>query len=115
MGEDVIVLGEIEADPALETRQPQHALESAPVNSKLVVTVEGAVLVSPDSGEPLVLVRPDPAAKLPVGAKITKVQSSEGETLYMAVLLNCERPESPTVHDSVLEAIENFSEIHYSR
>lgn len=100
-----------------------HALEMAPVNSKIVVTTDGAVLSMPRAEtednpahtEFATLLRPDPAARLPVGAKISKTQSSEGETFYIATLLNSERPEQPSFHDSALDAIQQFPEIHYNR
>lgn len=100
-----------------------HPLELAPVNSKIVVTTEGAILSMPRPEtqdvpahtEFATLVRPDPAARLPVGAKISKTLSSEGETFYVATLLNSERPEEPSFHGSALEAFEQFPEIHYNR
>ena len=47
-----------------------HALDMAPVNSKIVVVETGAVLARPDAVT--LLPKSDPASTLPVGAKILK-------------------------------------------
>lgn len=99
--------------PEKPERPPMHPLEAAPVNSKIVVLVDGAVLSTPDGQEPLS--KRDPANRLPVGAKISKILTGKGETLYAAMQLNSKRPAQPSFHDSACEAIGQYMDIHYQR
>lgn len=91
-----------------------HPLEDAPLNSKVVVTADGAIL-SPTNGDLELLDKKDPASRLPVGAKIVKAQTADGDTVYLAMELNCLVAEEPSVHDSALDAILKYPDLHYHR
>jgi hypothetical protein len=89
-----------------------HPLEFAPVNSKIVVTTDGAFLGGPD---PTVeLSKTDPANRLPVGAKIVKIVTDEGVG-YLSTQLSPTIPSEPRLYKSALEAIRSFTEDHHPR
>jgi hypothetical protein len=99
--------------PSKPERPPMHPLDAAPMNSKIVVLSDGAVLSTPDGMT--TLEKKDPANRLPTGAKISKVLSAEGETLYAAMQLNSKHPDGPSFHGSAVEAIAQYMDIHYQR
>ena len=94
-------------------RVESHPLELAPINSKIVVTADGAFLGGP---EPTVqLERKDIANRLPVGAKIVKILGLEGQVGYMSTQLSPALPSDPKFYESVAEAIQNFPADHHPR
>lgn len=90
---------------------PGHALDLAPVNSKIVVTVEGAFLAGPDG--PVALEKTDPANRLPVGAKIIKTRDGFGIVAYVSTQLSPVQHSEPGVYPSTLQAIKAFVEHHH--
>jgi hypothetical protein len=79
-----------------------HALDSAPVNSKIVVVEQGAVLATPSDG-PVLLPKTDRAHKLPEGAKITKTHAGFRAEQLSAVI---DRP--VMLYATAGEAIDGF-------
>lgn len=81
---DTLSIADVEAE-VTETAAPvipSHALDIAPINSKIVVVRDegGRVpILAMPSGEQIILGGDDPAVKLPAGAKIQK--TAEGEFL----------------------------------
>lgn len=67
-----------------------HALDSSPVNSKIVVTDAGPILATPDFET--LLPKGDPAHRLPVGARIIK----RAEGIFQSIQL------SPAIDHPVL-------------
>ena len=85
-----------------------HALDLAPVNSKIVVTEHGAVLAAPDGLS--LLAKSDPASKLPRGAKILKV----AEARYVSTQLDAAlHPD--TTHATATDAIAAFFDDFHPR
>lgn len=82
-----------------------HPLESAPLNSKIVVTAVGAVLAGPPGHS--MLGKQDPAQKLPEGAKITKMLI-EGKVRYLSTQLSPVQDFPDKTYENVAEAISNF-------
>lgn len=95
---------EVPAAVELPPSNPEgpHALDLAPVNSKVVVTEEGAFLAGPDGVNKLP--KKDAANKLPVGARIQK----KAELLYRSEQLSPAEDHDPQVYESAREAIQNF-------
>lgn len=79
-----------------------HALDFAPVHSKLVKTDQGCVLAIPEGAR--ILPPEDIANALPVGAKIFK--AAEGRYVSEQLSPDVDRP--PTVHATAIEAISAF-------
>ena len=87
--------------------QTSHALEAAPVNSKIVVVKESdaektAWMGTPDGAFPLP--RGDVAHKLPIGAVIRKTADDR----YEATQLGDQTGAKPLVSTSALAAIDGF-------
>lgn len=81
-----------------------HALDDAPNGSKIVRTLEGAMLATPHG---VTLLPPgDPAHKLPEGARISKFEHADG-VRYQSVQLGAAGYE-PVWDDSASTAIEMF-------
>jgi hypothetical protein len=101
-------LSEPEPEPASPLRRGEivtgvfHPLDLADINSKIVMTDQGAVLGTPQGAT--LLPMGDPAHLLPVGARIRKLAEDKfvGEQLSPAK----ERPVLECI--SALEAIEKF-------
>lgn len=89
--------------PPESTTRRAHALDFAPVGSKIVVTNAGAVLATPDQSP--FLPDGDEAHKLPVGARIAKV--AEGK--FQSEQLNPSVDHASTIHASAVEAIGAFT------
>lgn len=85
----------------------QHPLEQAPVNSKIVVTPDGAWLAATGTsdGRLVKLPKSDPASRLPPGARIQK----QGAHRYVATQLNPAEDHPDTVHETALLAITTFN------
>ena len=79
-----------------------HALDAAPVNSKLVKTDEGAFLATPDSVTRLP--DGDPAHKLPEGAKILK----RAADAYWSIQLSPAEDRPVLVTTTAMDAIAQF-------
>lgn len=80
-----------------------HALDSAPVNSKIVVVEgDGAILATPDFHTRLP--DGDPAHKLPVGARIVK----RAEGIYQSIQLSPAEDHPLLVTASARDAIAQF-------
>lgn len=80
-----------------------HALDFAPVHSKLVKTDQGCVLAVPEGAR--VLPPEDVANALPVGAKIFK--AAEGQYVSEQLSPDVDRPK--TIHATAIEAIAAFA------
>lgn len=99
-----------EPEPVVAAMEPvaaavpesRHALDLAPVNSKIVVTEDGAVFVTP--AEVRTLPKDDPASKLPSGARILKL----GEGSYRSVQLSPADDRPALLTASAHEAIAGF-------
>lgn len=89
-----------------------HALDLAPPNSKIVRTLEGAMLATPDG---VSLLPPgDPAHKLPEGARISKFEHADG-VRYQSVQLGAAGYE-PIWDADASTAIEMFvARFHHGR
>lgn len=86
------------------TTRRAHAMDFAPVHSKLVKTSEGAVMVTPaDTGK--YLPKGDIAHGLPTGAKIEKIAAES----YRSSQLDAQFDIPPTLHTTAIEAIEMFA------
>jgi hypothetical protein len=88
---------------------PTHALDEAPIGSKLVGTDQGVVFARPDGGEgrggETLLPKTDVAGKLPAGARIQKI----GEGVYRGVQLDSGREDKPAlITATALECIQQF-------
>lgn len=81
-----------------------HPLDVAPVNSKVVRTLEGAWLARPDTGVSR-LREPDPAVKLPNGARIQK----RGDGKFVATQLSAAIRKPDLVTSSAGEAMQRFN------
>lgn len=80
----------------------RHALDISPINSKIVVTDEGAVLATPISvGK---LPKTDPANRLPTGARITK----RAEMVFDSWQLSPAEDHPTQTYATAGEAIRNF-------
>jgi hypothetical protein len=88
--------------PALPPSPPLHALDLAPVNSKIVATLGGAVLATPERVE--LLPPGDPAHRLPEGAKIQKV----AEHVYRASELRSFYGHDAKDYETATAAIQDF-------
>lgn len=80
-----------------------HALDFAPVHSKLVKTDQGCVLAIPEGAR--ILPPEDVAHQLPVGAKIFK--AAEGRYVSEQLSPDVDRP--TTIHPTAIDAIAAFS------
>lgn len=92
---------EVEAPPPVQL-ESSHALDAAPINSKIVVTEDGAVLALPDDFK--VLPPSDIASALPRGARIRK----DGHRTYVATQLNATVSYPERTYGSASEAIQDF-------
>lgn len=90
--------------PTEPSKRRGHALDFAPVHSKIVVTTEGAVFATPNGVS--FLPKTDSAAKLPVGARIEKIAADQ----YRSQQLNATLARPATVHATAIEAIAAFVE-----
>lgn len=95
--------------PAEPSARRGHALDFAPVNTKIVVLLVAnnkrqAAMSGPDGH--IMLPDGDDAHKLPVGAKITKT----GEHTYRSEQLDAVDERTQTVHDTAIEAIAAFTQ-----
>ncbi len=90
------------APPAEPPTRRGHMLDFAGVPSKIVVTTEGAVLVTPEGIT--LLPKSDVASRLPVGARIEK-RSAE---CYRSTQLNAAVTRPDTTHRTAIDAIEAF-------
>lgn len=94
--------------PPLEPpKRRGHALDFAPLHSKIVKTDRGAVIVQPPD-VPRLLPPGDLAHGLPVGAKIEKTAADA----YRSTQLDDQIGAPPTVHTSAIDAITAF-EAHF--
>lgn len=103
--------GRVPADsiaPALPAwdELPPHALDSAPLNSKIVVVLldgkSHAVLAGPDGAKELP--KGDPAHRLPEGARIRKVAERE----FLAEQMSPAEDHAPITRESTQRAIADF-------
>lgn len=86
-----------------------HALDLAPVNSKIVVTEDGAMLATPAGVS--VLPKHDPASRLPKGARIIK-----GDPVtFIASQLSATVFVKPKNYRSAAEAIADFQGYFHAR
>lgn len=85
---------------------PPHALDSAPVNSKIVVVLldgkSHAVLAGPDGAKELP--KGDPAHRLPEGARIRKI----GEREFLAEQMSPAEDHAPITRETTMRAIADF-------
>lgn len=95
----------VDRSPAIPEAGP-HLLDSAPVNSKIVVVLidskSHAVLGTPDGAKELPA--GDPAHRLPEGARIRKL----GEREFLAEQLNASEDHAPITRESAGRAIADF-------
>jgi hypothetical protein len=88
--------------PVEPEQPPMHPLDGVEVGSKIVVTSVGAILAGPWGHSQLP--KDDPASKLPVGAKITKLADSA----YLSTQLSPAEDHPEQVYRTASEAIQNF-------
>lgn len=93
---------------------PSHALDSAPINSKIVVVREAGVtsiILALPSGEQVLLGGDDIAIQLPVGAKIQK--TADGEFLASQLGGNEAHPAlvTGTAHEAITGFVPHFHEV----
>lgn len=95
--------------PEIAPLRRGHALDFAPVHSKLVKTDQGCVLAIPEGAR--ILPPEDIAQALPVGARIFK--KAEGQYVSEQLSPDVDRP--PTVHPTAVEAIGAFMAYFHPR
>lgn len=97
-----VVHDAVDAVPATKSALELHALDSAKVNSKIVVTRDAAVLATPDGLIELPV--GDPARKLREGARIQKM----AEGVFVATQLNATEICPDKTYPTAAQAIEDF-------
>lgn len=88
------------APPAL------HALDLAMIGSKLVGTEQGTVLATPE--REVMLVDPDPAARLPKGARIQKIADGVFRSIQLDHVEDKDALITATAYEAVMQFRSHF-------